>query len=292
MPDCPIIDAHFHIWDPRRNAMSWQTPGSPMTRPFDIAAYGRAMAGIDLAGAVFVECFVDRGGYLAEVAMAEAAAETDPRVQAIVAQAALDDGADAGPLLERLATRHPMVRGIRRMIEEQPDPDFARRPAFVEGVQLLRDHALSFDVNIHHGQMAQAADLAEAVDGVPLILDHCGKPGIRARVTEPWRTHLARFAANPDTYCKLSGLPVEAEHANWTHDDLRPYLDAVVEAFGFDRLIFATDWPVCTQATTPQGWIALLDRHFSGVAPADLRKVFAGNARRVYRLPGAAAGAS
>ncbi|MCX7889328.1 MAG: amidohydrolase family protein [Rhodobacteraceae bacterium] len=284
MPDFPIIDAHLHIWDPRAIRIGWQAGNAAMRRVFDLADYAEDTGGIAIEAMVFVECFVDRGEFLNEVRHVERAARAEPRLKAIVAQASLEDGEDVRPFLDHLRDRHPMVRGIRRMIEFQPDPDFALRPDFQKGVQMLRDYDFSFEVNVHHSQMDRAASLAGAVEGVRLVLDHAGKPPIRDRLQEPWARHLRAFEANPDTWCKLSDLPVEADHAAWTEDDLRFYIDEVVEVFGFNRMIFAFDWPVCTQAVSPRRWIDLLDRHFAGVPEADLRAFYAGNARRVYRL--------
>lgn len=284
MPDVPVIDAHFHIWEPENIAMSWQKKGHAMSRPFRLQQYQDAMKDIELEGMIFVEAFVDRGGYLAELALAEQAAASDPRLSGIVAQAALDDGEDVRPFLEHLSTNHPQVKGIRRMIEEQPDAEFLTRAGFRQGVAMLADFGMTFDVNINHRQMSQAADLAQEIEGVPLILDHCGKPGIREGDIEPWRQSLKRYAQNPLAYCKLSDLPVEADHQNWKEQDLLPYIDAVVEIFGFDRLIFASDWPVCTQATSPLEWVDLLDKHFAGVSTNELQAFYSENARKVYKV--------
>jgi L-fuconolactonase len=284
MPAFPIVDAHLHIWDPARIRIGWQAGNDAMRREFGLADYAAQTEGIGIEAMVFVECFVDRGEFLNEVAYVEEAARTDPRLKAIVAQASLDDGEDARPFLDHLRDRHPLVRGIRRMIEFQPDPDFALRPDFRRGVQMLADYDFSFEVNVKHDQMDKAADLAAHVQGVRLVLDHAGKPPIRDQLREPWASHLRAFAENPDTWCKLSDLPVEADHATWREDDLRFYIDEVVKVFGFSRMIFAFDWPVCIQAVTPRRWLDLLDRHFSGVAEADLRAFYAGNAKKAYRL--------
>jgi L-fuconolactonase len=288
MPDFPIIDAHLHVWDPARIPMGWMTPGAALNRAFSVEDYAAATQGIAIEAMVFVECFVDAGAFLCEVDYVAENAARDPRIMAIVANAPLELGDDARPFLEALVTRHGTVRGIRRMIEFQADTAIATRPGFRAGVQALRDYDLSFDVNVHHSQMDQAVDLSRHVEGVRLILDHCGKPpvkgGIRDRRFAVWRDGIRAFAQNPDAYCKLSDLPVEADHAAWTAADLQPYIDAVVETFGFDRLIFAFDWPVCTQATTPHRWLEVLDTAFAGVGQADLRAFYAGNARRVYRM--------
>ena len=288
MPDFPIIDAHLHVWDPARIRMGWMTPGAMLNRAFTVEDYRAQTQGIAIEAAVFVECFVDAGGFLDEVAFVEENAARDARIKAIVANAPLELGDDARPFLEALVGRHPLVRGIRRMIEFQPDSAIATRPGFRAGVQALRDYDLTFDVNVHHSQMDQAVDLSRHVEGVRLVLDHCGKPPVKGGVQDGrfavWCDHLRAFAQNPDALCKLSDLPVEGDHASWVPADLAPYIDTVVEVFGFDRLIFAFDWPVCTQAVTPHRWLEVLDAHFVGVAEADLRRFYAGNARRVYGL--------
>jgi L-fuconolactonase len=288
MPDFPIIDAHLHVWDPARIRMGWMTPGAALNRSFTVEDYQTQTQGIAIEAMVFVECFVDAGEFLREVDFVAENAARDPRIKAIVANAPLELGDDARPFLDTLTARHPNVRGIRRMIEFQPDPVIATRPGFRAGVQALRNYDLSFDVNVHHAQMDQAVDLSRHVEGVRLVLDHCGKPPVQGGMQDGrfavWRDAIRAFAQNPDTFCKLSDLPVEGDHEAWTDADLRPYIDEVVETFGFDRLIFAFDWPVCTQAVTPQRWLAVLDTSFKGVTAAEQRKFYAGNARRVYRM--------
>lgn len=288
MPHFPIVDAHLHVWDPARIRMGWMTPGAALNRRFAVEDYQAATQGMEIEAMVFVECFVDAGEFLREVDYVVENAARDPRLRAIVANAPLELGDDARPFLDALVARNAAIRGIRRMIEFQPDQAIATRPGFRAGVQALRDYDLSFDVNVHHSQMDQAVDLSRHVEGVRLVLDHCGKPPVKGGTKDGrfavWRDHIRAFAQNPDTFCKLSDLPVEADHAAWTPADLAPYIDTVVEVFGFDRLIFAFDWPVCTQATTPQRWLEVLDAAFAGVDEAALRKFFAGNARRVYRM--------
>jgi L-fuconolactonase len=288
MPSFPIIDAHLHVWDPARIRMGWMTPEAALNRAFTVEDYQAQTLGIAIEAMVFVECFVDAGEFLREVDFVAENAARDPRIKAIVANAPLELGTDARPFLETLLARHPTVRGIRRMIEFQPDTAIATRPGFRAGVQALRDYDLTFDVNVHHSQMDQAVDLSRHVEGVRLVLDHCGKPpvkdGVRDGSFAVWREALRAFAQNPDTFCKLSDLPVEGDHAAWVPADLTPYIDTVVEVFGFDRLIFAFDWPVCTQATTPHRWLEVLDTAFAAVAEAELRAFYAGNARRVYRM--------
>jgi L-fuconolactonase len=284
MPDFPIVDAHLHIWDPKRVNIGWQAGNDVLGKPHLPADYARDSGTIEVEAMVFVECFADQGEYLKEVRFVEEQATQEPRIKAIVAQAPVETGADMRPYLEHLKSEHPTVVGIRRLIEFQPDEDFCLLAGFIDGVKLIGEMGMSFDVNIHHSQAHKAARMVAQVPDTVMVLDHCGKPGIKEGEIDEWRRNIRAMAANPNLCCKLSDLPVEADHDNWTEDDLKPYIDEVVETFGWNRLIYAGDWPVCTQATTLSRWVDLLDRHFAGVAETDLRKFYRGNANRVYRL--------
>ena len=284
MPDFSIIDAHFHIWDPGRLPMSWQKGNATLSRPFLPEDYRQATVGLDIEAMVFVECFVDRGFLLDEVRFVEEYRVEEPRIKSIVAQAPLEKGTAIRPYLEQLKQNYPRVTGIRRLIESEDNPEFCLQPDFIEALGLLNEFNYSFDITVQYTQMQTVLELIQKIGDVTLILDHCGKPGIRDGHIEPWRTYLKEMAQNPNLYCKLSGLPSEADHTAWNEEELKPYIDAVVDAFGFDRLIYAGDWPVCTQATTLPHWVALLERHFSGVPEEDLRRFYRDNAISVYRI--------
>jgi L-fuconolactonase len=124
------------------------------------------------------------------------------------------------------------------------------------------------------------------VTSVPLILDHCGKPGIAEGAIDQYRDDVRDLARHPNLWIKLSDLPVEADHPNWTEADLRPYIGATLEAFGPDRTIFAGDYPICLQATTMTEWVSVLDRAFAdlGLSEAETRAIYRDNANRFYRL--------
>ncbi|MHA1547516.1 MAG: amidohydrolase family protein, partial [Alphaproteobacteria bacterium] len=118
----------------------------------------------------------------------------------------------------------------------------------------------------------------------PMILDHCGKPGIAEGAIDQYRDDLRELAQHPNLWIKLSDLPVEANHDSWTEDDLRPFIDATIEIFGFDRTIYAGDYPVCLQATTLPRWVEVLDRALAGSSETELRKYYRDNANQFYRL--------
>jgi len=284
MPNFGIVDTHLHLWDPRRLPYAWLLGHALLNRPYLIDDYRAACGETDVAAMVFVECNIDRGHFEAEVRFVEEQAARDSRIQAIVARATLEDGADAIPFLEHLKSTTPLLRGIRRIIELESDFEFCLKPAFLEGVKLLHELDLSFDICINYRHLDRVLRFVDRIGDVRLMLDHCGKPGIRGGLLEPWRTHIRQLAVHPNVMCKLSDLPVEAYHRTWTEAQLRPYIDAVVEAFGFDRLVYGGDWPVCLQAVAFSDWVSLLDRTFAGVASRELAAFYRNNAIEFYRL--------
>src|SRR5687767_997372 len=150
MPDFGIVDSHLHLWDPRRLSYGWLRGNDLLDRPYLIEDYRAHCGDVDVAAMVFVECFVDRGLFDAEVRFVEDEARRDPRIRAIVAQASLEDGAAALPFLEHLKATTPLLRGIRRIIEAESDLDFCMRPAFIEGVRLLGSLGLSFEITVNY----------------------------------------------------------------------------------------------------------------------------------------------
>jgi L-fuconolactonase len=291
MPAFPIIDTHLHIWDPRRLDYAW-IKGNPLfDRPYHVEDYARDLGTVEVEAMVFLECFADfnaeGGQYLEEVAFVEDEAKRDPRLKGIVPMAPLEWGARVEPILAEMAENHPTVKGIRRIVEFDADPrGLTLSPDFIAGVNLLEKFGMHFEVNVNFTQMAIVRDFAKLVPDVPLILDHCGKPGIRAGAIDQYRADIAELARHPNFWIKLSDLPVEADWQAWTEADLRPYIAATIETFGVDRVIYAGDYPVCLQATTLPRWVEVLDRAFAdlGLSEADTRKIYRDNANAFYRL--------
>lgn len=285
MPAFPIIDTHLHVWDPQRVPMAWLREASAvLARPYHVEDYRAACGPVEVEAMVFVECFVDPGHFEDEVRFVEDEARRDARLQAIVAQAPLEDGRRVTDFLARLKDSTPSLRGIRRIIEFDPDPDFCLRPAFIEGVRALAAFDLHFEINVNYRQMDKVLQFVPQLPEVRMILDHCGKPGIREGRLDLFRSHMRALAAFPNVSCKLSDLPVEADRQNWTRAQIVPYVDTVIETFGFERTIYAGDWPVCTQAVSLPDWVALLDEALSGASEAELRRLYRDNATAFYRL--------
>jgi L-fuconolactonase len=152
-------------------------------------------------------------------------------------------------------------------------------------VQLLSDYGLSFDICINHSQMANTIELVQQCPQTVCILDHIGKPDIKAGLLNPWRDHVRQLAAMEQVVCKISGMVTEADIQNWTIDDLRPYFEHVFECFGENRVLFGGDWPVVTPAASYRRWVDALDELTTGLSDSAKRNLWSDNARRIYRLP-------
>jgi L-fuconolactonase len=285
MPQFPIIDTHVHLWDPHRVSYPWMAGNTLLDRHFGIEDYQRASQHIETEAMVFVECDAEPAQSLQEMEWVLSQAQRDGRIRAIVARAPLECGRTVAPLLEKMMTRSSLLRGVRRILQFEPDPGaLMRNPSFIEGVTLLEELGLHFEMTVDYTQMDSAIEFTKQIPGVPIILDHCGKPGIRGNHIALFRRQMADLARHPNVVCKLSGLATEADPAHWTSEDLQPFIDATVDAFGVARVLYGGDWPVCLQAASLQRWIDVLDHALAGLSPTDLRNIYRDNANRFYRL--------
>lgn len=288
MPETPIIDAHVHLWDPQRLRIPWLDGNATLNRPFGLAEYAAHTAGLPVEGFVYVQVDVAPAYALTEVRLVAEQAAADPRLQAIVAFAPLEDGLRVRSYLDDLVRLSPLVRGVRRLTQGEADPAFCLRPGFVEGVRQLPDYGLSCDLCIVHPQLGPTIELVRRCPEVAFMLDHIAKPGIRAGELEPWGAQLAELAALPNVVCKLSGVVTEAEYDSWTPESIAPYIAHALAVFGEERVAFGSDWPVVLLASEYRRWVATLEALTSELTPSAQRKLWAENARRFYRLPGAA----
>jgi L-fuconolactonase len=286
MPELPIVDSHVHLWDPGRYRIPWLDDVPALDRPIGPIDYRAQTAGVDIEAFVYVEVDIAPDYRFLEARLAEAFASEDPRLRGIVASAPVEYGDQVRPFIEALVEVGPRVKGIRRLLQGEPDPAYCLRPGFVRGVELLADYRLSFDICVYHSQLAAAVELVRRLPGVSFVLDHLGKPAIKDGVLDPWREHIAALADLPNVVCKVSGAATEADHAAWTSDDVAPYVHHVLASFGEERVLFGSDWPVATLATSYRRWVDTLDGLTGDLSPASRRKLWADNARRVYRLDG------
>ena len=283
MPDFPIVDSHVHLFDPHRLPYGWLR-GLPIERRALLAEFDAARGPVAVAGLVFVEAAVDPGHHLAEAAFAQSLADAGPRVTAIVAHAPVERGDAVEADLAALA-QNPALRGIRRLIQGEVDPGICLAPDFLAGVRRAGRAGLSFDICIKHWGLVFAIELARRCPEVQFVLDHIGKPGIAHGLTEPWRGQMRDLAALPNVACKLSGVVTEADHAAWTPERIEPYVAHAIDCFGFDRVMYGSDWPVSELTHRYPDWVAMLDRFTAGCTAGELAALYCNTARRVYRLP-------
>lgn len=283
MPDYPIVDAHVHLCDPDRFTYSWMKGAPALNRQVLPADFTAAAAPVTVDRIVFVEVDVDRPQHVAEAEWITGLAKTDRRIGAIVASLPLEQGKKVVPDLDRLR-RNPLLRGVRRLIQAETDPDFCIRPDFIEGLKLLAPHGLSFDICILHHQMPSAIEMAQQCPEVRFVLDHIGKPEIRSGLLDPWRKHMNELARLPNVHCKISGVITEADHGKWTREELKPYILHAIESFGFERVMYGGDWHVLSLVSPYPKWVEIVDWAIEGANAEEKRKLFRDNATSFYRL--------
>ncbi|HUS36348.1 MAG TPA: amidohydrolase family protein, partial [Verrucomicrobiae bacterium] len=154
---------------------------------------------------------------------------------------------DVARHLEEFAA-HPKFVGVRHVAQDEPDDRFLVGKEFLRGISKLKQFDLAYDILIFPKQLPAAIELANRFPDQRFVLDHIAKPNIREQVMEPWRTHIRELAKAKNVVCKISGMVTEANWDAWKEADFRPYLDVVTEAFGFERLMYGSDWPVCLLA--------------------------------------------
>ena len=278
-----IVDAHHHLWDLGVRDQDWITGPAlaPLRRDFLLEDYHLLAEAYGITASVVVQTVT--------------VAEETPELLALAAGSDLIVGVvgwtdltapDVADRIAALAERPGAAKlvGLRHQVQNEPDPDWLTRPDVLRGLEAVARAGLVNDLVITAGQLPAAARAAAAVPDLMFVLDHLGKPPIASGRTEPWEADLRRLAALPNTAAKLSGLVTEADWQQWKVADLRPYADTALDAFGPGRLMFGSDWPVCTLAAA-YGDVLAAARDLTGqLSPAEREAVFSGTAATVYGL--------
>jgi len=276
-----LVDTHQHLWDLNRFPYSWCAGSPVLNRSFRIGDYVAASAGLDIVKTVFMECDVDEPHALAEAQSIQALAEKEPFIAGIVASGR-PERADFRDHLKALA-KLPRVRGVRRVLHTQPDA-LSQAPLFAENLRLLPDFGFTFDLCVLARQLPLAQTLAAQCPRVMFILDHCGVPDVKGRAFDPWREHIRHIAALPNVACKISGLVAYADPVTWTADELRPWVEHVLACFGWDRVVWGGDWPVCTLCAPLARWVDATHLLVCATTEENRAKFFHRNAEKTYRV--------
>ncbi|GAB7186673.1 predicted metal-dependent hydrolase [Kitasatospora sp. Ki12] len=286
-PPPVLIDAHHHLWDLAQRPQPWlDDPALTSIRrtftPEDLRTTAtREVAGRRLHGTVVVQCVPD----VPETEDLLALAERDPLIEAVVGWVDLTSPA-VGDELDRLLAGPGggFLRSLRSLVQGEPDPEWLQRADVERGLAAVGERGLGYDVLVRSHQLDQAVRLAERLPGLPLVLDHAGKPDLAGGELADWESRLRELAAHPQVVCKVSGLITEADHDTWTTADIRPAWDVLLSAFGADRLMFGSDWPVANLAGGWNRWAATVDELLDGCSADETSAVLAGTATAFYRL--------
>lgn len=278
-----IVDSHLHLWNPQQLRYPWLDELPQLNRPFLPDDFDAASKGAGVAKMIFVECGRDPSQALAEAKWISELAKTEPRLRGIVAHASLENGDAVRNDLELLAAL-PLVKGVRRLLQGESEVEFCLRPEFITGVRLLAGFDFTFDLCIRHEQLPAVTELIRRVPEVQFVLDHFGKPPVKAGELIVWARHFTALARLPNVACKMSGLTTEADWQHWRAEDLQPYFDVALVAFGCDRVLFGGDWPVSTLATSYQRWLETVLQLTEGASEVDRQKLFQLNAENIYRI--------
>ena len=283
MPDFAIVDAHVHLYDVKRLSYGWLAGVPKINRTYLLDDFDKARGKVDVDKIVFAEVAVDHGLHLEEASFIQNLADSDPRLCGIVAHLPLEKGLAVEPdILKLKGLRN--VRGIRRLIETERNPAFCLEPQFLAALRLLPKHGLSFDICIKHWAMVYAIELVKRCPEVSFVLDHVGKPDIRNGLRQPWWGQLKELSRYPNVVCKVSGVITEADHTAWTAEQVKPYVAHVIDSFGFDRVMYGSDWTVSELTHDYPAWVEIIDDIIEGASQTELRKLYRETAIRTYRL--------
>lgn len=276
------IDSHQHFWQVSRGDYGWLTPALGVLYrdyvPEDLAPLLKER-GIDKTVVVQAAATVAETDFLLGLAR---------RHEFIAGVVGWLDMASAG-FEEQFAAyrrKHGFI-GIRPMLQDIPEDDYILKPQVLDSLKKIAAADCPFDFLVYSRHLPHVLKALERAPGLRAVIDHIAKPGIAAHKTDPWKSLIREVAQHPNVYCKLSGMITEADQTNWKADDLRPYVEHVVECFGPERLMFGSDWPVCLRAGTYGQVIDTLSAILTPILDkAELPGVFGENAARFYKCSG------
>jgi len=279
-----IIDAHHHLWDPATRRHDWLDGLPRLRRTFGLADYTRESATAGVTASVLIQVLASPAETEEFLATAAATAGQVPEVAGVVGWVDLT-GDDVGGELDRLRAQPGGDRlvGVRHLVQDEPDPCWLTRREVQAGIAAVGAAGLAYDLLVTPAQLPAAMETVRRQPEVRFVLDHGAKPPIRAAGLEPWGRLIADLAAAPNVAVKLSGLVTEAP-AHPGPDDLRPYWDRLLSAFGPDRVMFGSDWPVCLLACGYDRVVELAEQACTGLSAAEQAAVFGATAVRWYAI--------
>jgi len=271
-----ILDSHQHFWKYDEKQYPWIPKNSPLHRDWLPPDWVKEASKVGVEGSIAVQArqTVEESLWLLQLA------DEYPTIKGVVGWVDLR----SERLSEQLTafSRHPKLVGVRHVVQDEPDDNFMLRAEFLRGIARLKEFGLAYDLLIFPKQLPAAIELARRFADQPFVLDHIAKPFIKDGTLSPWQEQIRELANAPNVFCKLSGLVTEAKLGAWTKQDFRPYLGMVFDAFGEDRLMFGSDWPVCLLSGTYAQVFGLVDEYLNQFSKSTRDKILGANAARFY----------
>ncbi|WP_167605693.1 amidohydrolase family protein [Maribellus sediminis] len=274
-----IIDTHHHYWNYDPVEYDWiDDDMAQIRRSFLPADLKETLKGTGVEGVVTVQArqSLEETNWLLELA-----AENE-FMRGIVGWLPLA-AENIGELLDKYS-QDKNLKSLRHVVQGEPDPNFILGKEFNRGISLLKNYDLAYDILIFEHQLVNTITFVDQHPDQQFVLDHIAKPRIKANELEPWAKYLWELAERENVSCKISGMVTEADFNNWTEEQLKPYFDVVIKAFGPERLLFGSDWPVCLVATEYSDWLNLVKKQLAQFSEEEQKMIFHKNAEKVYQL--------
>ena len=279
----PIIDTHLHLVYRDRLSYPWLADVAALNRDFHYETYAAEARRCGVTDALHMEVDVAPGDIEAETRnVAALALESGSLLRGAISSCRPEE--DGFPAFLERQLADPFVKGFRRVLHVVPD-DISERPLFRDNLRRLAGAGRPFDLCVRPDQIDKAIALADAAPELQFVLDHCGVPAIKDRAEHPWREKIAEIAKRPNVAVKVSGVVAYADPAVWTIDDIRPYVEHAIASFGWDRVVWGSDWPVCTLTASLSTWVAATHAITLGCSKDERERLLSANARRIWRLP-------
>ncbi len=280
------VDAHHHLWNPNDPGQGWLADPAlaAIRRRFDLQDLHDAVRGGVAGRTVTATVLVQSVARTDESERLLATAGDDDVVAAVVGW--VDLTGDVPAQLERLQAGYGgnLLRGVRHLVQDEPDPQWLLREDVLVGLRALIDADLPYDVLVRPPQLRAAVELSRRLPALRLVLDHAGKPDLASGDLESWSRDVRDLARSEQVVCKVSGLVTEANHQRWRLADLRPAWHIVLDAFGPRRLLFGSDWPVCLLAASWDRWAAAVAELIAALSPDEADALLTKTATATYRL--------
>lgn len=277
-----LIDTHLHIIDKSALEYPWLAGAEALNRDFLYETYEREARRVGIQASLHME--VDVAPRLIEQEsdyIAELAARENSLIVGAISSARPEEKGFAAFLERQL--QNPLIKGFRRALHVMPD-DLSESALFRENLKRLSGTRFTFDLCVLPHQLPKAIELVDLAPDVQFILDHCGVPDVKGGDLAPWSGYISDIAKRPNVVAKISGVIAYADPENWTISDLRPYVEHTVECFGFDRLVWGSDWPVCTLGGGLATWVAVTQALFNGCTASERARFYRKNAKRLWGL--------